>query len=95
MKGYIAFWLQKRYKGHIKRVYEVVGKKDYNDCSREKKRITASKQMESSKEAVWAQPGNYKLLLEDTAFTADGSFPVRRWKPEQEYVHAENCTECA
>jgi len=51
--------------------------------------------MESSKEAVWARPGNYKLLLEDTAFTADGSFPVRRWKPEQEYVHAENCTECA
>lgn len=60
-----------------------------------KKCITASKQMESSKETVWTWPGSYKLLLEDTAFTADGNFPVRKWKPEQGYVHAENCTECA
>lgn len=51
--------------------------------------------MESSKEAVWTWPGNYKLHLEDRVFTADGRFPVRRWKPEQGYVRAENCIECA
>lgn len=51
--------------------------------------------MEFSKEAVSTQLGNYKLHWEDKAFTADGRFPVRRWKPEQGYAHAEDCTECA
>lgn len=51
--------------------------------------------MESSKEAVWTWSGNYKLHLEGKALTADGRFPVRRCKPEEGCVHAQNGIEGA
>lgn len=51
--------------------------------------------MESSKEADWTWPGNYKLHLEDGAFIADSRFSVRRWKPVHDYKHVENCSEYA